>query len=131
MEEGVWKVDNHRIKVALKTFNHSSTAEDRVKFLQEAAIMAQFKHPNVVCLYGIINNEEPVSCSHYWHMHRIKSCDYNYPYTQSKITLVVQLVEKGDLRKHLLSLRPKLDNRLCLFIVAITTYYCLHTIQPW
>ena len=31
-----------------------------MKFLQEAAIMGQFRHPNVVKLFGVIADEEPV-----------------------------------------------------------------------
>lgn len=63
VEKGVWRIKNQsvRVYVALKTLNQSSTAEDRTKFLQEAAIMAQFRHPNVILLYGIVNNDEPVS----------------------------------------------------------------------
>ena len=63
VEKGVWRIENQSVcvHVALKTLNQSSTAEDRTKFLQEAAIMAQFRHPNVILLYGIINNDEPVS----------------------------------------------------------------------
>ena len=34
---------------------------DRVKFLQEAAIMGQFRHHNIVQLYGVITEGEPVS----------------------------------------------------------------------
>ena len=34
---------------------------DQVKFLQEAAIMGQFKHPNVIKLYGMVTVGEPVS----------------------------------------------------------------------
>ena len=33
--------------------------EDRVKFLQEAAIMGQFKHPHVVEMYGMITLGQP------------------------------------------------------------------------
>ena len=57
VEKGMWQ----RKEVALKTLKTDSTREDKVKFLQEAAIMAQFRHPNVVLLYGIIKNDEPVS----------------------------------------------------------------------
>ena len=48
-------------EVALKTLKAHSSDEEKVKFLQEAAIMAQFKHPNVVTLYGVVSNKEPVS----------------------------------------------------------------------
>ena len=39
----------------------SADEMDRVKFLQEAAIMAQFKHPNVITLYGVVNTRGTVS----------------------------------------------------------------------
>ena len=47
--------------MAVKTLKKGSKEEDRVKFLQEAAIMGQFKHPNVVTMYGVVRDDEPVS----------------------------------------------------------------------
>ena len=47
--------------MAVKTLKEGSKEEDRVKFLQEAAIMGQFKHPNVVTMYGVVKEREPVS----------------------------------------------------------------------
>ena len=49
------------VDVAVKTLKEGSEEEDRVKFLQEAAIMGQFKHHNVVTMYGVVTNGEPVS----------------------------------------------------------------------
>ena len=49
------------IPVALKLLKQGSSETDKVKFLQEAAIMAQFKHPNVASLYGVVSNSESVS----------------------------------------------------------------------
>ena len=62
VKSGVWKIKQFEIEVALKSLSQGSTDEDRVKFLQEAAIMAQFRHPNIASLYGVISKEEPVSC---------------------------------------------------------------------
>ena len=74
VEEGVWRFENQNMRVALKTLNQNSTPKNRLKFLQEAAIMAQFRHPNVVLLYGIISNSGPVSCGYRLgsdrHMHK-------------------------------------------------------------
>ena len=61
VKEGTWSTENYPLKVALKTLNQDTTKENKVKFLQEAAIMAQFRHPNIVLLYGIVSREEPVS----------------------------------------------------------------------
>ena len=47
-------------EVAVKSLETEASEEDRVKFLQEAAIMAQFKQSNIVALRGIIT-EDPVS----------------------------------------------------------------------
>ena len=49
------------VDVAVKTLKEGSMEEDRVKFLQEAAIMGQFKHHNVVTIYGVVTQGEPVS----------------------------------------------------------------------
>ena len=61
MYKGVWVSPNGEVEVAVKTLNERSGEEDRVKFLQEAAIMGQFKHPNVVEMYGVVTQGEPVS----------------------------------------------------------------------
>jgi serine/threonine protein kinase len=50
-----------KIEVAVKTLKEGADKEDKIKFLQEAAIMGQFSHPNVVKLYGIVTEGEPVS----------------------------------------------------------------------
>ena len=49
------------MEIAVKMLKPNTTEEDRVKFLQEAAIMGQFNHPNIVKLYGVVTMGEPVS----------------------------------------------------------------------
>ena len=57
------------VEVAVKTLAAApadgslvaNTHMDKVRFLQEAAIMAQFKHPNVVKLYRVSKEGETVS----------------------------------------------------------------------
>ena len=62
MFKGVWQsAGKGEVEVAVKTLKKGSGEEDRVKFLQEAAIMGQFKHPNVVEMYGTVTKEMPVS----------------------------------------------------------------------
>ncbi len=60
VSQGVWQSPGGAMEVAIKT-NQSKDEEDKVKFLQEAAIMGQFRHPNVVKLYGVVTVGEPVS----------------------------------------------------------------------
>ena len=59
---GKWRTAKWEREVAIKMLDPTkSHQDDKVKFLQEAAIMAQFKHPNVIQLYGIVTDGEPVS----------------------------------------------------------------------
>ena len=60
---GEWTAQGSKdkIHVAVKTLKEGAGEQDKVKFLQEAAIMGQFSHPNVVKLYGVITEGEPVS----------------------------------------------------------------------
>ncbi len=64
--EGIWFDGNQEVKVALKTLRENSTPEDKVKFLQEAVIMAQFEHDNVIKLLGTVLQDNPVSCFKVW-----------------------------------------------------------------
>ncbi len=59
--KGVWERRHDNLDVAVKTLKEGSSEDDKVKFLQEAAIMAQFRHHNVVTMYGVIKDGEPVS----------------------------------------------------------------------
>ena len=47
-------------EVAVKTLKTSAKEEEKLKFLQEAAIMSQFKHPHIVKLFGAVTMSEPV-----------------------------------------------------------------------
>ncbi len=59
--QGKLRVEEAVMKVAVKTLKEGTGEEGRIKFLQEAAIMGQFKHPNVICMYGLIADGEQVS----------------------------------------------------------------------
>jgi serine/threonine protein kinase len=63
VHKGEWVASEggEKIEVAVKTLKEGAGEEDKVKFLQEAAIMGQFSHPNVIQLYGIVTEGEPVS----------------------------------------------------------------------
>ena len=42
-----------REEVAVKILEDGANEEDRIKFLQEAAIMGQFNHPNIIRILGV------------------------------------------------------------------------------
>ena len=49
------------IAVAIKTLNDSATEGEKIKFLQEAAVMAQFDHTNVLKLHGVVVTKKTVN----------------------------------------------------------------------
>ena len=57
----MWHLPTESIEVAVKTLKSNASEQELVKFLQEAAIMGQFHHPNVVKLHGMVTVGEPVS----------------------------------------------------------------------
>jgi len=71
---------NESVEVALKTLNTSVNEKERVRFLQEAAIMCQFDHENVIKLYGVV--------------------------TEAPVMIVLEYMSRGDLRNLLLQLQP-------------------------
>ena len=58
---GVWTLPDGRHEVAIKMLKPNASDEARIKLLQEAAIMGQFAHKNVVRLQGVVTVGEPVS----------------------------------------------------------------------
>lgn len=61
VSHGVWRTkDGETVSVAVKVLRSTAKLENRLKFLQEAAIMGQFLHPNIVRLYGVVLEDDPV-----------------------------------------------------------------------
>ena len=54
MSKGEWESPSGAVEVAVKKLKMDATHNDKVKFLQEAAIMGQFHHHNVVRMYGVV-----------------------------------------------------------------------------
>ena len=55
-----------------------SPEEEKVRFLQEAAIMGQFSHPYVVKLYGVVTMGDPVS---HTYVNSWRSIMYSHTFT--------------------------------------------------
>ena len=60
VSKGVWYCGEAQKEVAVKMVK-TTTEQERIKLLQEAAIMGQFAHNNVVRLHGVVTVGEPVS----------------------------------------------------------------------
>ncbi len=69
MTKGVWlREEGGReisCEVAVKTMTEEATEENKVKFLQEAAIMGQFKQANILRIQGIIIDSDMVRYDNY------------------------------------------------------------------
>ena len=79
VHQGEWTVQGSKgkVDVAVKTLKEGAGREDKIKFLQEAAIMGQFSHPNVVKLYGVVTVGEPVSLRFSQSMHAVTKDNVN------------------------------------------------------
>lgn len=55
-----WITGGGDVSVAVKMLKTGSSEQEKVKFLQEAAINGQFHHLNVVRLLGVVTVGEPV-----------------------------------------------------------------------
>ena len=70
--------------VAVKTLKPGATQQTRTDFQRESEMMADLRHPNIVCLLGVVSKDEPACLIFEWMPH-------------------------GDLHEYLLSHSPKSD----------------------
>ena len=61
VSKGLWTDGSSVYEVAVKELIKQSTKEDKIKMLQEAAILGQFRHPNVIKLFGVVKHGSAVS----------------------------------------------------------------------
>ena len=59
--KGEWTSPAKTLTVALKSLKSSASDEERLKLLQEAAIMGQFIHPHIVRLHGVVTLSKQVA----------------------------------------------------------------------
>lgn len=61
VKKGIWHEDSGMmVIVAVKSVEEKVSKEARIKLLQEAAIMGQFSHPNILKLYGVVAETDKV-----------------------------------------------------------------------
>ena len=60
VSKGIWESHYGSIEVAVKMLQPQASDEEKLKFLQESAIMGQFLHPNIVKLHGVVTVDQPV-----------------------------------------------------------------------
>ena len=80
INRAMWKpLSGKEIEVAVKSLNKDADDKDKLRCLQEAAIMCQFDHENVIKLYGVV--------------------------TEDPAMIVLEYMSRGDLSKLLIKLR--------------------------
>lgn len=63
VHKGTWKGRRSDLDVVVKSLKSNAPQEEKIKLLQEAVIMGQFHHPNILQFYGVVNKEATVSAS--------------------------------------------------------------------
>jgi serine/threonine protein kinase len=84
VSKGLWTPPDGRHEVAIKILKPEASENDRLKLLQEAAIMGQFTNDYVVKLHGVVTIGDPVM-------------------------MVLELMPRGDLRSYLRSIQQKIN----------------------
>lgn len=62
--------DGSSVLVAIKTLKENATAKTRQDFHREVELMTDLRHPNIVCLLGVVMKEEPM-CMLFEHMSQV------------------------------------------------------------
>ena len=76
---GMFSSTTGDVEVAVKMLDTDASDKDKLRFLQEAAILCQFDHPNVIKLHGVV--------------------------TETPVMIVLEYVTCGDLKEFLMNLR--------------------------
>ena len=61
VNRGTWKGKEKDLNVVVKSLVSGAPQEEKIKLLQEAVVTGQFHHPNILQLYGIVNEYNTVS----------------------------------------------------------------------
>ncbi len=105
MSKGVWQSKLGSVDVAVKMLRPEASEFDEVRFLQEAAINGQFKHPNIVTLLGVVTVGMPVSLNFVVFFFCFLA--FFTPQLRIQCTvllqamIVLELLPNGDLRNYL------------------------------
>ena len=86
------------MEVAAKLMKPSGVESAKVKFLQEAAIMGQFFHPNLIKLHGVVTMGDPVRTGVMYLLFAVHSFISS---SSMKAMIVMELMPHGDLVSYL------------------------------
>ncbi|XP_065899814.1 ephrin type-A receptor 4a-like [Dysidea avara] len=95
---GVLTNVNGEFEVAVKQLSNDVNNKDKLRFLQEAAIMCQFDHDNVIKLYGVV--------------------------TEAPVMIALEYMSRGDLRNFLYIMRPSSQETLHPKLSLLLLKFC-------
>lgn len=58
--KGELKAKSGKIFVAVKSLKENATAKTQADFQREIELISELKHPNIICLLGVITKKEPM-----------------------------------------------------------------------
>lgn len=77
--------DGSSVLVAIKTLKENATAKTRQDFHREVELMTDLRHPNIVCLLGVVMKEEPM-CMLFEHMSQVRNTHFTSSFIHSPST---------------------------------------------
>lgn len=58
--KGILKTKGEKVDVAVKALKENASAKTQADFKREIDLISELRHPNIVCLLGVISKGEPI-----------------------------------------------------------------------
>ena len=65
---------NGTVQIAIKTLKSNASLKTQQDFRREVELMSELRHPNIVCLLGIVTREQP-QCMLFEYMAQVITCE--------------------------------------------------------
>ena len=93
------------ISIAIKTLKSNATMKTQQDFRREMELMSELRHPNIVCLLGIVTRDQP-QCMLFEYMAQVRSVELlsSTPFDFQMVFLYKFL--QGDLHEFLVAHSP-------------------------
>lgn len=58
--QGELKMKTGKVFVAVKSLKENASAKTQADFQREIELISELKHPNIICLLGVVTKQEPM-----------------------------------------------------------------------
>ena len=103
VNRGTWKGREKDLHVVVKSLVGGAPQDEKIKLLQEAVVMGQFHHPNILQFYGIVDEYNTVS-DFVYHCIIILIVYWTY---LNQTMLVIEYTNKSTLLNSLRMIKPE------------------------